>query len=132
MNILETELWTVGLPSEWWADQEEEHILIGDRDDVGSIEFSTLVRESGEFDAAEVSAIARDNAENEMQWTDVRHGEFSGVGGAWSAEGDAVREWYLAAGSVMLFITYSCAQDNAGMDDAAVDEILDTLQIRPG
>jgi hypothetical protein len=131
VNILETELWTVGLPPEWWADQEEEHILIGDRDDVGSIEFSTLVREDGEFGAEEVSAIARDNAESPVQWTPVRHGEFSGVSCAWRAEGDAVREWYVAAGSVMLFITYSCADDNAGMDDAAVDEILDTLQTRP-
>jgi hypothetical protein len=28
---------------------------------------------------------------------------------------------------MLLFITYSCDLDNRGMDDAAVDELLDTL-----
>jgi hypothetical protein len=30
---------------------------------------------------------------------------------------------------LLLYITYSCDLDNAGMDDAAVDEILDTLRM---
>jgi hypothetical protein len=30
-------------------------------------------------------------------------------------------------GAMLLFITYSCEEENAGMDDAAVDELLDTL-----
>jgi len=28
---------------------------------------------------------------------------------------------------LLLFITYSCEDENRGMDDSAVDEILDTL-----
>ena len=42
-------------------------------------------------------------------------------------EGAAIREWYIAHEALLLFITYSCDEDNAGMDDAAVNEILDTL-----
>ena len=38
-----------------------------------------------------------------------------------------MREWYVAIGSVLLFITYSCDAENRGLDDAAVDEILQTL-----
>ena len=34
MNVLETEWWTVAIPPEWWADSEEDSILVGDRDDV--------------------------------------------------------------------------------------------------
>ena len=45
MNILHTEWWNIAVPPEWWADQEEESILIGDRDDVGSVEISTLHRD---------------------------------------------------------------------------------------
>jgi hypothetical protein len=44
-------------------------------------------------------------------------------------EDSAIREWYVAHGALMLFITYSCDEDNAGMDDAAVDELLDTLML---
>ena len=35
MNILETEWWNLALPPEWWAESEEDSILIGDRDGVG-------------------------------------------------------------------------------------------------
>ncbi len=42
MNVLETEWWTLALPPEWWADSEEDSILVGDRDDVGCIEISTV------------------------------------------------------------------------------------------
>jgi len=44
-------------------------------------------------------------------------------------EDTAVREWYVARGSLLLFITYSCDEENRGMDDAAVDELLDTLMV---
>ena len=42
MNVLETERWTQLVPNEWWAESEEDTILVGDRDDVGCIEISTL------------------------------------------------------------------------------------------
>ena len=38
-----------------------------------------------------------------------------------------MQEWYLAAGNVMLYVTYVCDEENAGMDEAAVTEILGTL-----
>ena len=40
----------MAIPPEWWADSEEESILVGDRDEVGCIEISTLHRDTGEFD----------------------------------------------------------------------------------
>jgi hypothetical protein len=128
MNILHTEWWNIAVPPEWWADQEEESILIGDRDDVGSVEISTLHRDSGQFDAGEVLAIARENADQDCQWQEVTVGDFKGVYTTYTDEGSAIREWYLAAGAILLFMTYCCEAENGGMDDAAVDEILDTLQ----
>ena len=31
MNVLETEWWTMAIPPEWWADTQEDSILVGDR-----------------------------------------------------------------------------------------------------
>lgn len=132
MNVLETEWFTLGVPPEWWAEREDDSILIGDRDDVGCIEISTLCKEQGEFEPAEVESIARDNGEAEWQWAPGKAGAFSGVCCDYLEEGDAVREWYLASGQVLLFITYSCDEDNRGLDDAAVDEILSTLALNAG
>ena len=127
MNVLETEWWSMGVPPEWWAEREEDSVVVGDRDDVGSIEISTLRRDEGVFDAGEVLAIARENGEAEWQWEAAEAGEFSGVSTHYEEDGDAVREWYLADGPLLLFITYSCDIENRGLDDAAVDEILNTL-----
>lgn len=129
MNVLETEWWSLAIPPEWWADSEDDSILIGDRDEVGCIEISTLHKEKGEFSAREVEVIARGEAEQPLDWRKVTLGEFSGVGSAYLEEGAAIREWYVAHGPMLLFITYSCDEDNRGMDDAAVDELLDTLLV---
>ncbi|GAB5450742.1 MAG: hypothetical protein Hals2KO_10700 [Halioglobus sp.] len=127
MNILETEWWAMAVPPEWWAESEEESILVGDRDGVGCIEISTLHKEHGEFDSAVVDQIVREESEPELQWRKVSVGAFSGLQSNWCEEGAAVREWYLASGAMLLYITYSCEEENRGMDDEAVDEILDTL-----
>ena len=129
MNVLETEWWTLALPPEWWADSEEDSILVGDRDDVGCIEISTLHKEEGDFDQGSVTAIAQEESEQVLQWQPATLGEFSGVSSRYVEEDAAVREWYVSNGALLLFITYSCDKENGGMDDAAVDEILDTLML---
>ncbi len=127
MNVLETEWWTMALPPEWWAEAEEDSIIIGDRDGVGCIEISTLHKDEGDFAAEEVAAIAADEAEVAIDWKSVSLGDFSGVTGDYAVAEAAIREWYVASGAMLLFITYSCDPENRGMDDAAVDELLDTL-----
>ncbi|MEP5764997.1 MAG: hypothetical protein ABJ308_10390 [Halieaceae bacterium] len=129
MNVLETEWWCIGVPPEWWADQDEDSIVIGDRDDVGNIEISTLHKEQGSFEGAEVAAIARDNGEASLDWQAATAGDFSGVCCDYNEDDEAVREWYLAAGPVLLFVTYCCDRENSGLDAAAVDEILQTLAL---
>lgn len=130
MNVLETEWWSVAIPPEWWAESEEDSILIGDRDGVGCIEVSTLHSEGEDTPVQGPEAMARD-ASGELDWTPVSLGDFDGVAAGSLEEGTALREWYVANGRLLLYITYSCDEDNRGMDDAAVDELLDTLAVLP-
>ncbi|NQX87935.1 MAG: hypothetical protein HRT77_04675 [Halioglobus sp.] len=127
MNVLETEWWTLAIPPEWWAESEGDSILVGDRDEVGCIEISTLVHEDGEFDRHEARRIAERESEQPLDWVWVTVGEFSGVCSGYHNDDTAVREWCVVNGALLLFITYSCDKDNAGMDDSAVDALLDTL-----
>ena len=130
MNVLETEWWTMALPPEWWADTEEDSILVGDRDGVGCIEISTLHKEQGVFSPDQVQAIANAESGPGRTWRKVTPGDFTGVASAFAEEGAAIREWYVSNGAMLLFITYSCEEENRGMDDSAVDELLDTLALR--
>ena len=117
----------MAVPPEWWAEAEEEGIVVGDQDGVGCIEISTLHKEEGEFDVAMVRVIAQAEAEQPLDWQAAQLGEFTGVCGSYVQEAMAIREWYLSHGALLLFITYSCALENRHMDDAAVDALLDTL-----
>jgi hypothetical protein len=129
MNVLETEWWTLALPPEWWADSDEDSILVGDQDDVGCIEISTLHKEEGQFDRDMMHSIAQTESEQPLDWQPVTLGEFAGIGSSYVQEETAVREWYVCNGALLLFITYSCGEENRGMDDASVDELLDTLMV---
>ncbi|MEQ9463478.1 MAG: hypothetical protein RJQ10_07435 [Haliea sp.] len=128
MNVLETEWWSMALAPEWWADVAEDGtVLVGDEDDVGCLEITTLHKEQGAFDSRELLRIAEAESSAPQRWQKATCGDFSGWQAAFTEEGAAVREWYLAAGSLLLFVSYSCDLDNRGMDDAAVDALLDTL-----
>ena len=129
MNMLETEWWTMAIPPEWWADSEEDSIVVGDQDGVGCIEISTLHKEEGEFDREMVLDIAQAEAAQPLDWQAVKLGDFAGVSGSYVEEDMAMREWYVSNQALLLFVTYSCDLENRGMDDAAVDALLDTLML---
>ena len=79
MNVLETEWWTLVLPPEWWADSEDESILIGDRDEVGCIEVSTLHKEQGDFTQDNLEEIAREGSDSRLTWQAVAAGDYKGI-----------------------------------------------------
>ncbi len=127
MNILETDHWCLLLPPEWWAEHDDDLVRIADRDGVGEIEVTTLCREEGVVTVAELEQLAQEESPEVVAWSSVRLGAFSGQSGTFDEEDAHLREWYLSAGHILLYITYVCDLENAGMDDAAVDEILATL-----
>ncbi len=127
MNVLETDHWCLLLPPEWWAENEDDVIRIADNDEVGELEITTLHKETGDVEGAELLAMAREESPVVGDWASASVGAFSGVRGCFREDGAHICEWYVAAGPVLLYITYICDEENAGMDDAAVEEILGTL-----
>jgi hypothetical protein len=131
MNILETQWWLIDIPPEWETDQDDDLIVIGDEDGVGEISITTLVKEDGHIDDAELLEFAAETEALAGKGAAVECGDFKGFHYSFQEEAEAVREWYLGLEGYLLLVTYSCDLDNAGMDDGAVDEILSTLMIKP-
>jgi len=127
MNVLETDHWCLLLPPEWWAEHDDDVVRVVDEDEVGELSFTTLCKESGDVAEAEVTAMAREESPEVERWAPVVAGSFRGVMGSFQEDDCHIREWYLSAGNTLLYVTYLCDSENAGMDDAAVDEILNTL-----
>lgn len=126
MNELITDLWSLLLPEEWQAEQDDETIFIVDLDEVSIIEVTPLFPEKGEdvksllaelktpsmkaVQLAEVPALYHSFEEDDMYW----------------------REWICDAGKFVLTISHGTDSENKGMDDSSVDEILSTLIINTG
>lgn len=117
------------LPTEWHAENEDDIIRIVDQDDVGEIEITTLHKQSGNVMPAEIQDMALEESPEISQWKATNAGAFSGVSGHYTEDGAAVREWYLGSDSLLLYVTYVCDEDDAGLDDASVDELLGTLVV---
>lgn len=129
MNILETDHWCLLLPPEWSGDYDDDVVRIGDADEVGEIEITTLCKDSGKVTPSEIVAMAKEESPEVASWKDTELGQFKGLTGSFLDEDTHVQEWYVSATSVLLYITYVCDAENAGMDDAAVIEILGTLVV---
>lgn len=126
MNIVETDYWCLMLPPEWSAEEEEGSVLIADQDGIGELAITTLVREE-DTRAPELTEIAKAESPEIKKWSAAMFGEFSGVTGEFTEEGAVLQEWYLSHGVALLYCTYACDVEDAGMDMAAVEEILGTL-----
>ena len=127
MNIVETEYWCLMLPPEWSAEEEEGSVLISDQDGIGELAVTTLVRESDGAPEVSLLEIAQAESPEVSSWATATFGEFSGVTGELTEEGTVLQEWYLGHGVALLYCTYACDPEDAGMDMSAVEEILGTL-----
>lgn len=129
--VLETEWWSLLLPPEWVAEEDEDGcVVIGDSDGVGCIELTELRHPQERFTRRETRAFAEEQG-SEPAWKDCALGALQGVQRTLRDDGAAIREWCVASGPLLLYVTYSCEESNAGMDDAAVDDILGTLAVNP-
>ena len=73
--------------------------------------------------------MAQSESPEVPKWAPATVGAFSGVCGTFQEDDAHIREWYVATGQVLLYITYICEVADAGMDDAAIDDILSTLVV---
>ena len=127
MNIVETDFWCLMLPSEWSAEEEEGSVLITDHDGIGELAITTLVREPDDAPDTSLLEIAQMESPEVSTWAAATFGDFSGVTGQFTEEGTVLQEWYLSHGAALLYCTYACDVEDAGMDVPAVEQILGTL-----
>lgn len=130
MNVVESQWWIIDLPPEWEAEQDGETIIIGDETGVGEIAITTMEKQDGSVGDGDLREFTQELEEEFGQGEKVNVAECEGYYFTYTEEGDAVREWVLRCDNLLIFITYSCDQSNAGMDDSSVDEILETLFIK--
>ena len=121
MQELTTDLWSLLLPEEWFAEQDGETILVVDEDEVSIIEITTLIPDKGVSVKKFIAdSIGVDAKSCELASLPAKYQEFEEDDMFW-------REWYCEAGKFILLVSHGTDSTNRHMDDGAVDEILSTL-----
>jgi hypothetical protein len=123
MKELETDLWALQLPPEWFAEQDEETIVICDEDEASVVEITTIAADAGNsVESILASLKPADAFKTVLAELDAWYYEMTEDDMFW-------REWLCLCNGALLIISHGCDESNKGMDDAAVDEILSTLAL---
>jgi hypothetical protein len=130
MRIVETEWWTIALPEEWEAEEDDGSVIITDTDRVSEIQISALRKDEGELSKQDLLDLAEDLLSEGKTPQEVRLAGFKALLFEYQEQGEYWREWYTASADLLLFITHCCDLENRGMDDSAVAEILGTLSVK--
>ena len=124
MKEITTDLWSLHIGEEWFAEQDEETIIISDEDEVSLIEIS-CVKASKENTVSDVIAEML-NGEQPfgvlLSDLEAFYREFIDEGMFW-------REWLCPLDDQLLIVSHGCDESNQGIDNAAVDEILASLYL---
>lgn len=128
MKTFHTPTWSVNLPDEWEEEHTDEGVTIFDPGGCGQLEISTIERDEP-VDDGFLEYMASEHLEAGAEPDECEYGDFEGLEFSYDDDGNAWREWYLCAENVMLYITYHCPAADEGVEDDAVDAILETLAL---
>ena len=129
MRQVETQWWTMPLPDEWQAEMDEDTVVITDVDGIGVLEITTLKKEQGEVEPAELDQFSAELKSAGYKPGNVKLGCFVGQLFEYEEEDQWCRDWFLARDEVLLLVSYTCLQEDRGLDDAAVEELVSFIDL---
>jgi hypothetical protein len=131
MTTADNPLWTASCPQGWIMETDEDSVLLYDPDEgVGTLEISCFCKDDSATTEEELLELAADTIAAGARRMDVSLGDMSGLLFFYSDEGMAWKEWYLAAGNCVFFITYDCPEEMEGAEDEELAEIIGSLKIK--
>lgn len=120
--------WCVELPEGWHAEREDESTLFRRDGGAGTLAV-TLLCDKENVTRETLMELAAATREEGHGASDIRMGAHSGLYFSYGEEATAWREWYLAAGRCVFFVSYDCLQADEAKESAEVDAIVAALTL---
>lgn len=129
MKIYQGNLFTVSIPDLWQGvfDEEEQYDVLYSPDGPGELQISAVVHDNV-LSVEDLKNIAAEDIQGGARIDEIDIGDFKGFVFDYDVDDEYWSEWYLAHGKLMLFITYTCPQENEGKESDDVELILGTLE----
>jgi hypothetical protein len=128
MSVYAGNSWAVRLAPGWTGRSEEDADVLYHPDGAGALRIGAARKDHPVTDE-DLQGFAAQHPEEGALSEAVTCGDFRGF--RYDLEGDSVlvRQWFLRAGTLALFLTYNCSLEHAGEDDEALASMLDTLSL---
>lgn len=127
MSIVQTQWWCLELPDEWTAESDDDSVTIADCDRVSEVDITVIRKPQGQVNEADLDEFTEDLLAQGLTGEAIALNAAQGLFFQYDDEDGAWREWYLAAESLMIYITHNTAIEDKGLDNAVVDDFLSTL-----
>ena len=130
MQIVQTDGWCLQIPEEWSAEVEDDVVIIFDCDGVSEINITLVKKSEGNVKPEDLKDFCSHLIKNN-NYESIDFDFASGLYFNYIDDEGAWREWYLSHESSIIYITHFSENDNVGLDDAIVDEIISTMVLLP-
>ena len=124
-KTFQTECWSVSIPKGWSVKEDSECVTFTRVEPVGAVQVSAH-RKSGVVTDRDV----RQFIERKRTIRKIRVGEFTGYTTNYPDQGIFWREWWLRAGTTLIYITYNVALEHKDLEQYEVDGVVDSLRLR--
>ena len=121
--------WYVELPGGWHGEREDESTLFNRDGGAGSLAV-TLLCDKEPVTREVLMGLAASTLEEGHTASDIQSGALQGLYFFYEEEGTAWREWYLAAGKCVFFVSYDCPQGDESKEAAEIDAIVAGLTLQ--
>lgn len=128
MPLYEQPHWSVELPEGWRGEREDESTLFRCDGGAGTLAV-TLLCDQERVTRETLMELASSTREEGHTPCDIQAGAHNGLYFSYQEDETAWREWYLAAGCCVFFVSYDCPQGEESKDAAEVDDIVAALTL---
>lgn len=128
MTIYAGNSWALRLASGWTGRSEDDAEVLYHPEGAGALRVSAARKDDPVTDE-DLRGFAAQHPEEGASVEAAECGEFRGYRYEIEGESVLVRQWFLRADTLALFLTYNCSLEHAGEEDEALETMLDTLSL---
>lgn len=133
MEELKFAFGTLRLPSDWMATSEPDCVtLLARSNSRGALQISTVTKELGDITESDLREFALERVGEEVLLQNIQTRHLRGISAGYCRDGVFWQEWWLAAKSLMIYVTYNVEQPFKGLEDETVQEIVNSITPRNG
>ena len=130
MLTYKSEWWQIELPEGWEAECDDVHHSFYQPDEVGALQITAYCKETA-IDEEDLFEMIDLEDEAREHLAPATLGEFTGHQLIYSEDGIFWHKWWVYLDSLLVFVTYTCNEEDRQADVQVLSQILGTLSTTP-